>query len=463
MPATNKVSIVQFCEDPNLLNIKLWDKQKEILTQFWSGDYRLGVWALGRRSGKTLLSAVSAVYAACVMADQYQQKLRKGENFYIISVANALDQAKLALNNVRDLIESSPILKGLITRSTSDQMELSNGAIFRALPSSSRTGRGMACAFLIMDEAAHFLDTDGNSAGDQLYQALSPSVAQFGELGKILLLSSPWIQNGIFWDLYKQADSGQYTYMQCLNYPTWEINPTISKEWLEQERARDPELFKVEFGAAFTGNVAGFLDSELIDLAINHDRRGILPPIPKFKNRYYLSLDPARGNRDDYTAVIAHYDDTNCLVIDLFYQFCATWSDGKKLQINVASVEDWILEHHRLYGFAEVCLDQYNSASTIQRLSSRLKIRELTWSAPNKTEAYSKLRQLFTSGKIQFYTHPKALQQIKNLTVKYRANGTWDVSGGTGAAVDDYPAALAGVVLISSQNSDSDWRWITMI
>lgn len=96
----------------------------------------------------------------------------------------------------------------------------------RALPASSRSGRGMACPLLILDEIAHALDTEGNAAGGSLYQALSPSVAQFGTLGKILLLSSPWFQAGIFWDLYKQADSGQYPYMQCVNRPTWEVNPT---------------------------------------------------------------------------------------------------------------------------------------------------------------------------------------------------------------------------------------------
>lgn len=52
----------------------------------------------------------------------------------------------------------------------------------------------MACPLLIFDQIAHAIDTDrGNAAGSSLYQALSPSVAQFGSLGKILLLSSAWL------------------------------------------------------------------------------------------------------------------------------------------------------------------------------------------------------------------------------------------------------------------------------
>ncbi len=443
------ISISQFASDRLLLNLQLWERQAQILEDFWQGNYNLAVWALGRRSGKTLMAAVAASYAATMLADEYRKQLRPGERFFIVSVANTADQAKIALTGVKDLINGSPILKPLIVRETTDTLELSTGAVFKALPASSRSGRGMACPLLIFDEIAHALDTEGNAAGGSLYQALSPSVAQFGSLGKILMLSSPWIQNGIFWDMFTQASSGRYPYMQCVNLPTWEVNPSISRDWLEQERARDPDLFRVEFGAEFTGNIAAFLDAQLIDAAINY-ARGPLPPLEKFKGSYYLSLDPAKGNRDAYTAVIAHYDGER-LVVDLFHQFQPTWSDGTKLQVSIAEVENWIVQQHQSYGFSEVVLDQYNSQSTIQRLSGQLKIRELTWSAPSKTEAYAKLRELANAGNLELYPHPKAIGQLKNLTVRYRANGTWDVTGGTGASVDDFAAALAGAVLVAQK------------
>ncbi len=61
----------------------------------------------------------------------------------------------------------------------------------------------------------------------------------------------------------------------------------------------------------------------------------------------------------------------------------------------------------------------------------------LKWLMPeySKTEAFSKLRELFNAGNIELYPHPKANQQIKNLTVTYRASGQWSVSGGTGAGI----------------------------
>ncbi len=111
------------------------------------------------------MAAVVATYAATMLSDSYRKRLRPGERFYIVSVANTADQAKIALTGVKDLINGSPILKPLIVRETTDTLELSNGAVFRALPASSRSGRGMACPLLIFDEIAHALDTEGNSAG----------------------------------------------------------------------------------------------------------------------------------------------------------------------------------------------------------------------------------------------------------------------------------------------------------
>jgi len=450
--ATAQVSITEFAADKGLLGVPLWPKQAAILEEFWGqpGNYSLAVWALGRRSGKTLMAAVTAVYAGTMLADEYKRCLRPGERFYIVSIANTIDQAKLALSSIKDLINGSPILKPLIVRETTDTLELSNGAVFKALPASSRGGRGMACPLLIFDEIGHALDTEGgNAAGASIFQALSPSTAQFGSLGKVFLLSSPWVQQGIFWDLFKQANSGQFRHMQAVQAPTWEVNPTISKEWLEQERLRDPELFNVEYGANFSQSLSAFLDPALVDEAVNRDR-GPLPPLAKFRGKYFLSLDPAKGGRDAYTGCICHLDGQR-LVVDKFHQFGTTWGEGKKQQVAIAEVEDWILQQHHLYGFHETVLDQYNSQASIQRLTGKLRIRELTWTLPSKTQAFSKLRELVNGGNLELYNHGKAIQQLKNLVVTYRPGGTWHVSGGTGAAVDDYCSALAGAVLAARQ------------
>ncbi len=51
------------------------------------------------------MSAIVATYAACMLADEYKKYLRPGERFYVVSVANTIDQAKIALQGVKDLIK----------------------------------------------------------------------------------------------------------------------------------------------------------------------------------------------------------------------------------------------------------------------------------------------------------------------------------------------------------------------
>ena len=449
------VSITKFSEDKYLLNQLLWEKQKEILESFWNGNYTKGVWALGRRSGKTLMASISVCYAACVLSDNYKKYLRPNEKYYILTVANTINQAKLALNNVKELIKNSPLLKDLIINETSDSLELVNGAIIKSIPTSSRSARGMACPLILFDELAYSMDTSGNSSGAALFQALAPGTAQFGHLGKILMLSSPYKQEGIFWEIFQQGKSGLHKDIQIINLPTWEVNTNVSIDFLKSEKARNPEMFAIEYGANFSQNLSSFLNADLIDAAINYDRKTLLPQ-DCYLGDYFLSLDPAKGSRDAFTACIAHFED-NLLVVDLFYQFKANWgSEGQKKQVNIAEVESWILEKHDIYGFTKVCLDQYNSISTIQRLSGLLDIEEINWSASSKIKAYSKLIELFNSRKIELYPHLESIQQLKNLSVFYKPGGTWSVSGGTGAAVDDFCSALAGILLISDYDSDFD-------
>lgn len=219
----------------------------------------------------------------------------------------------------------------------------------------------------------------------------------------MFVLSSPWLQQGVLWELFKQGNSGQYSHMYVANYATWEVNTSISQEWLDQERKREPEMFAVEYGANFSQSLAAFLPSDLIDSSVNHNRNA-LPPIDKFKGSYFLSLDPAKGGRDGYVAVIVH-NDGDRLVIDKWHEFSPSWSadDGKKVQVAISEVEDWVLLQHYLYGFRTIVLDQYNSQSSIQRLSGKLPIQELVWTAATKTQAFSSLRELFNGGTVELY------------------------------------------------------------
>ena len=440
------------------LGVTLWPRQEKILNGLFEKKINHAIWAMGRRSGKTFMAAVAATYMCFVQADFFQRKVRKGEKWYIITVANDLGQSKIALENIRQLIINSPFEQE-VTRETAFEIEISNGCVFQAIPASARASRGKAVVAIIQDELAFSLEGDANRGAEAMYNALSPSIAQFGRHGKIIELSSPWLTDGLFYEHFKQAESNEFPGMQALQIPTWEINVNLpwGCDFLENARKKDEESFWVEFGAQFAKSQSSLLAPEIVDAAVNKDR-DIMVPMREYMGTYILALDPARGGvgRDDYTACIVHYEGER-LVVDKFHAFEPDFEIAGKKEVNIAKVEDWIKEHHRIYEFQSIVLDQFNSSATIQSLSKDFPICELAWSVSTKMKAFSKMKELFNAGLIEMYPHKKAVLQLKNLSVIYRQSGQWAVTGGKETGVDDYAFALAGAILEASKDNDIDW------
>jgi hypothetical protein len=440
------------------LGVELWPKQQEILDNLFENSVNHAIWALGRRSGKTFMSAVAAVYMCFVQDEFFIKKVRKGEKWYIIAVANDLGQSKIALDNIRQLILNSPFRQE-ITRETSLDIEISNGCVFQAIPASARASRGKAVVAILQDELAFSIEGDMNRGAEAMYNALSPSIAQFGKYGKIIELSSPWLTSGLFFDHFKQAESGDFPGMEARQIPTWEINPSLPYgcDFLERARKKDEESFQIEFGAQFRRNNSVLIAPEIVDIAVNKERNVLLPS-REYMGTYVLALDPARGGagRDSYVACIVHYEGER-LVVDKFHTFDANFEIACKKEVNIAQVELWIEEHHRIYDFQSIILDQYNSAGTIQNLSKNYPIAELTWSVSTKMRAFNKTKELFNAGLIELPNHKEAIKQLKNLSVIYRNSGQWSVTGGKESSVDDLAFALAGAILEASKDSDVDW------
>ena len=88
---------------------------------------------------------------------------------------------------------------------TLDEIRLVNGVVLRVVPCSERTTRGLAASTVIFEELATYTDTNGHQSGEAVYKALAPSVVQFKGEGRIIALSSPRGQLGVFHRLFLQA------------------------------------------------------------------------------------------------------------------------------------------------------------------------------------------------------------------------------------------------------------------
>jgi len=280
-PPSLSSGLVAACDDPDLFGVELTPRQRELLEQVEAGDL-LHVWALGRRSGKTLLGALIALWFS-LLRPELGEHVRRRERRYAVCAATNLRQARIFVDQARSIVEASPLLAGLVKSSTDDEIVFSNRTVLAAFPCTSRGGRGWPIACLLLDEAAHMLDTDGNQAAEPVYRSLVPSTAQFGEAARVIVASSPFGVDGFFADLYGKAEAGELTGAVAAHASTMDARPALSMAALDIERQRDPEGFRSEYGAEFVAAGGAFLDGARIAAAATRRRelRPGLPPRPR--------------------------------------------------------------------------------------------------------------------------------------------------------------------------------------
>jgi len=246
---------------------------------------------LGRRSGKSALSAIFAAY-------ELYKLLRRGipQSFYgmlpgseirVLCVANDKEQASIVYGDVQSHIEAVDYFKNNIANTTQTYVRFrtegdrkKNGdnakgtitATFKSSIAKGLRGRGVICC--ILDEIAFFVD-DGKSSAERVYKAIFPSLATFSPKdkknkhkplgpseGRMILISSPDAREGFFFRVYQMAMSKDRASegMLVIQAPTWEVNPTLSRDYYEIENAKDPKAFMTEHGAEFSDRVRGWIE-----------------------------------------------------------------------------------------------------------------------------------------------------------------------------------------------------------
>ena len=81
----------------------------------------------------------------------------------------------------------------MVESRTDFELRFAHGVTFSAMPCSARGDRGRAASCVLLDEAAHHFDgqADSQQSFERLFAAVVPSVAQFRELGTVVVASTP--------------------------------------------------------------------------------------------------------------------------------------------------------------------------------------------------------------------------------------------------------------------------------
>lgn len=442
------VGLVAAVDDRRLIGFKAHPRQRELLQAV--GRSRLTVACCGRRFGKTRAAAAAALWNL-LLVPELDGMVAPGERRYALSVANSQAQATIFVEHARSLVRDSPALRGLLVSEAAGELVFTGDRVLAAFPCSARSSRGYAASFVCLDEFAHHFDVEdgGHQAAGRVWAAVTPSVAQFGDLGRVVVISTPLGDSGLFADLYAKARGGEIDGAESFHAATSE-NPLIDPSYLQaQEVALGYDDFRREFGAEFTGGGAAFIDGDRIRECVCDWRECL----PADASGWVLGFDPGFASDPAACAVVGRSrSDTETLVCGLTARWLPPKSrrrvrrsrdeDTSRIETVIASVAE-VAARYR----ARVVTDAHLPGvvvSEFQKHGIHATVR--AWSAETKTQAAQATRARILTRRIELPDDPQLIGELSRLRTKYRAGSAMVEFPRSGDSHCDVASALLAAV-----------------
>jgi hypothetical protein len=447
---------------------------------------------LGRRSSKTALAAIIAVYEAYKVlvinkGDPYSfYKTPKEKEIAIINVATAKEQAHRLFAEIRTHIRRSPFFIPRISdtgttteiirlytdldlrnrRENETKLEIQGSIIVYCGHSNPDSLRGWAAICLVFDELA-FYDESAKISGREFFEALSPSVAQFAEYGDGIKveISSPGPKTGIFYEQYKLSMENSPAADNILSFrlPTWTFNPGFSYDnpELVGARARDKAKFDVEYGAEWPegGLYAFYFPEDLISESISlGESIGLTnEDSPSYTGEYYFHIDPALSNANYAMVGVrkeAYYDNNSLLQPRVFLSFVKVWTPSPGAGLDFIAIDQEVITICRKFRPVLVGYDQYNSAGSMALLRrSGINLVQHAYNRGYKMRIYQNLKDMMIKKSLFLFDDHHLTPELRHLKYRPTPRGVSigaDVRGEV--KTDDCADCLAGATFLACNN-----------
>ena len=185
-----------------------------------------------------------------------QLSLSKYSGFEVLLVCQREENSRMLMNRLQELFWNSPF-EGMVAKSNSDYLRLSNGCEIYSLPSTAQSLRGFPrVKGVYLDEAAHFVQLNDSN----IYAALRPSLINTG--GDFVIISTPRGQRGFFYKIYRD-DQGFRKFVLPYTVAPGLIDPSA----IEDERIALGPLFPQEYEAKFIVSQMSALGEDLVERA----------------------------------------------------------------------------------------------------------------------------------------------------------------------------------------------------
>lgn len=392
----------------------------------------------GRRSGKSIISAVIGAYIALFSGKE--KLLKPGEIGMVPIIAPTTKQARIVKSYLRAIFDLTPLLRGQIVKETQQGFELVNGVIIEILVGDWRSVRGYTLLACIVDEVCFFgLDAESKVRSDtELIRALKPALSTLD--GWLICISSPYAKKGWAYKQWKRNQDNPDTCPTLVwNCSSRTMNPTLPQRIVDEAMAEDLQAAKSEYLGEFRDDICFFLPREVIESVVVKNRFELLP---RKEITYFGFADVSGGRNDDAALAIAHKVDRK-VVMDYVKRYKPPHSP----QAVIKSMSEELKRYH-----LTTCTgDNYSAEFVVQSFKDNgIYYRK---SELPKSGLYLELMPRICSREVELLDDDILVAQLASLERKTRSGGRDSVDHGQGGH-DDTANVCAGVCAVAGKNNE---------
>jgi hypothetical protein len=395
----------------------------------------------GRRSGKSFVMALIAVYLGCFR--DYRPFLAVGEKATLMVVAADRRQARQVMRFVRGLL-SAPVLAKRVVNDTADSIELAGDAVIEVITASNAV-RGYTVAGCCCDELAFWPTEDSATPDQAIIEAIRPAMLTIPD-SLLICASSPYARRGALWDSYRKYFGKDDAPVLVWRAPTLVMNPSVPSRVIEEAFEADPASAAAEYGAEFRTDVETFVSREAVEACVS---TGCFERPPVVDEYYSGFVDPSGGSADAMTICVGHRQG-DMVVIDALRERRPPFSPD-----DVAAEFAALLKAYRV---TTVHGDRY--AGEWPRERRRAHDIGYEPAEKPKSDLYRDLLPLINARKIDLLDDKRLLSQLIGLERRTARSGKDSIDHGP-SGHDDVANAVAGVAgLLAVGSSYNDMAWV---
>ena len=399
---------------------------------------------LGRRSGKSIIAALLAVYATTCR----RYTLAPGEVGTYMVIAADRKQARVIKRYVSGLLNAHPSLAALIEKETAESITLTTGLVIEIHTCSFRSLRGYTCIGAACDEVAFWSTEDSANPDKEVLVALRAAMASVPD-AMLVGLTSVYARRGEVWRIFERHfGNNDAADVLVVNGPTQVMNPTISADVIARAYDDDPQAAAAEYGAEFRRDVEAFLPPDALDV-VRMPGRLELPY--QAAHAYVGFLDPAGGTgADSMTLAVAHAENGRA-VLDVVREARPPFSPEQ-------TVKEFA-ETFRAFGLHEATSDRYAGTwptEAFRKVGITVKASERT-----RSEIYLAALPMVMSRHVELLDNDRLLRQLTSLERRKGRQGRDSVDAPPRQHEDLANSACGALVLAGLQRTGTRYREVS--